>query len=57
MKTKTRVECCYADKCNDVKSSRCVSCINNEKRSYYQPQNEPDCFYWPYYREPYYLSV
>ena len=50
MTTKTKVKCPYADKCIDEGTSKCQSCLNNDKRSYYRP-SYPDCWYLyqPYY--------
>lgn len=42
---KTKVKCPYAEDCCDVDSEKCLSCLNNKKRSYYQPKQE-----WFWYR-------
>ena len=46
MVTKTKVVCIYEDKCTDIDSELCKSCIHNEKKSYYQPIQP---VYWPWY--------
>lgn len=54
MVTKTRVVCPYADKCVDVDSGKCTSCLNNEKRSYYRPDYWYPNYQYPYYYDSYY---
>jgi len=49
-KTKLGVTCPYSEKCSDANGCKCVSCLNNENRSYYRPVE-----YWnPWYLGPYY---
>ena len=37
----TKIDCPYKDVCCDVNTEKCVSCLNNKKKSYYIP--------YPYY--------
>jgi len=55
MTTKILTECPYKYKCVDVDSEKCKSCLNNEKRSYYRPE-QPYFIYpiYPVYCQPYY---
>ena len=53
IKVKTKVQCPYNEKCSDVDSSKCVNCLHNEKRSYYQPRWEYWYPWYPRYYEPY----
>jgi len=55
MKTKTSVECPYSEKCSEVDTELCKSCVKNEKRSYWEPifkWVDPVPYYPPVY--PYY---
>ena len=53
MVTKVKTECPYADKCIDEGGSKCVTCMHNEKRSYYRHYDP-----YPYqpYREPWHYE-
>ena len=41
METKVKVKCSYSEDCCDIDSEKCKSCVNNKKRSYYKPVEEP----------------
>ena len=52
MAKKVEIKCPYSDKCTDVESAKCLTCLNNEKRSYYRPDN--GYYYWYPFYQPYY---
>ncbi len=46
MVTKVKTDCAFKDKCTDVGKALCLSCLNNNKRSYYRQDYQP---YYPIY--------
>ena len=64
-KVKTKVKCPHSEKCVDAGGVNCLSCVNNEKRSYYQPIQQPTypvfpCispWRWEYHQYPYWDTV
>ena len=48
-KTKLKLDCCYSEKCTDADSTKCLSCQNNNKRSYYRQDPAPLPYIYPIY--------